>query len=319
MSTTPGTFVAKPFITKDGADPQGIRAEVKVLTGYGDIKETKTSAGGKMTNIVFTGENFRYDQNGWAQNDTDLFKKIEEAEKNSEAIHFRIEYRRKESIDRSIPFNEMGTENNMSKAKDMYFKSLAAVRADSDDDWTFAPNAVTNPNEDPSMGGIIPAGMGAVVKDSPSQDFNAPKYDNLVEPPRWVSHKADGSLNLGSAASAVVINTYGFVMDLRSEKELDFLDSKKARTLTRLLVRVASKIQVNVYSEREDALESADLSLESHTRARAIVFNLVKNMHLPTDEVLSDKESFREYAESLTEEGTAIFQWGISETEKLLG
>ena len=50
------TYSAKPFVSHDGKDENGVRAEVKVVKGYGKVVNIEPSCAGKSFKVSFSVE-----------------------------------------------------------------------------------------------------------------------------------------------------------------------------------------------------------------------------------------------------------------------
>lgn len=134
------------FLSHDGVDAQGIRAEVMVQTGTGRIKELvgrgKQNEDGTYRNmeVVFEPDNPHLKRKVYALIDTtgkELWDYVQTAHKEQRDIAYRIESQRKRGIDRTKKFDDLvHTEEAV--------RILAAI------DNVFSHEAKTNPKEDPS-------------------------------------------------------------------------------------------------------------------------------------------------------------------------
>lgn len=134
------------FLSHDGTDKSGIRAEVMVQSGTGKIKELvprgKATKDGTYRNVevVFTPDNPKLIRKVYALLDTtakDLWEYVQEAHSTQKDISYRIESQRKRTIDRSIKFDDLTHSEEV-------VRILAAV------DTVFSHEAKTNPEEDPT-------------------------------------------------------------------------------------------------------------------------------------------------------------------------
>lgn len=134
------------FLSHDGVDAQGVRAEVMVQTGTGKIKELvgrgKQNEDGTYRNmeVVFEPDNPHLKRKVYALLDTtgkELWDYVQTAHKDQRDISYRIESQRKRGIDRTKKFDDLvHTEEAV--------RILAAI------DNVFSHEAKTNPKEDPT-------------------------------------------------------------------------------------------------------------------------------------------------------------------------
>lgn len=313
------TFSAFPFIAFDGVDDNGVRAEVKVVVGCGTVLKTEASGAGKSKKVFFEVSNTKHNPAGWVPADSNVFKKIEEAEANGTPIEFRIETKRKDTVDRTLKMDEVAPKGDMNKARDNTFKSLAAVKFTDEDDWTISPHALTRIDEDPRASGghsaydmtpeEIAAGKASKVSASAPKPYG-------FEPQPWFTRNANGDVNPGSVAVGVPITLYSFIAEWESAHNLT-LSEKQRVILTKALLSTANKLQVAIYEGKEEELEQADLSLGSHTRARALIFDMIKIFYPLTDDVVSSSDNIKEWVGNIHDKALGMWKWSLSEIDKI--
>lgn len=134
------------FLSHDGVDTHGVRAEVMVQTGTGRIKELvgrgKQAEDGSYRNVevVFTPDNPKLVRKVYALLDTtakDLWELVQAAQADQRDISFRIESQRKRGIERTKKFEDL-----------VHTEEVVRVLAAIDD--VFSHEAKTDPAEDPS-------------------------------------------------------------------------------------------------------------------------------------------------------------------------
>lgn len=317
MSEETKTYSSHPFISHDGLDENGIRAEVRVVTGYGNIKDIEPSANGKASNVIFSVENTKYLLKGWAPEDSDVMKKVHKAQENNEPIYFRIETRRKDHVDRSLPMDTVAPKKDMNAARDNIFKSLAAVKLKDDEEWTISKHALTRLEEDPRQGGAHSAydysidelrGSSKPVADNRSGSRHS------IESTPFFTRNNDGEINPGSTAVAVPLNLYNFVAEWnRTHENVDFSE-KQLIALTKAMLLTANRLQKDIYNGK---LEEPDLALGSHTRARALVFDVTRNFFPITEETVADKKSLQNWADEVYNKALSMWKWSIEEINKI--
>lgn len=313
------TYSTKPFVSHDGVDEKGVRAEVKVVTGYGNIAKIEASDAGKSFKVSFSVENTKFDPAGWAPDGSNVLDKIKEAEAAGEPLHFRIETRRKPSIDRSVPIAGLA---DLAHAKDNIFKSISAVKAEGDDDWTVSPHAVTNMAEDPAGNGSGLYSANSMPKDQLNSGKAATSgnanYSNAFEPAPYVTKMKDGTINPGSMAVAVPLNLIGFVAEWDRDHQGDVtaqVGEKKRVTVAKILLSAANELQIKIF---DGSLETPDLGAGSHTRARALLFEVTRSYYPLGSEVVESKESLLEWKKNIVEKSLAMWKWSISEVDTIL-
>lgn len=312
------TYSRAPFISYDGKDDKGLRAEVKVVVGYGDIFDVEDSDNGKAAKVTFKVENSKWKSSGWAPLDSNIMKKVKEAQDAREPIHFRIETRRKDHVDRSLPMIEVSPPRDSTAARDNTVKSLAAVRLDSEEDWVISPHAKTRLEEDPKSGGGSPSAYDTPLEElqpKPSSSHSsAPSYSGVEAPP-FNTYNNDGSLNLGSVAVSVPANLFAYVTEYERTHKLEFNDKQRI-ILSKLMLSAANEIQLGIYDGEK--LTKPDLSLGSHTRARALLFESIRTYFPITSDLLDSKEKMMEWRGNLVEKSLWMWRWSISEVNKII-
>ena len=131
----------KTFVTHDGVDGNGVRAEVYVQTGEGVIKEIKENANG-TADVHFAVENLKFPVHGWIGQDNPVYDVVKKAHQTGDKVEFRIEAQRKANIERDIPIADLRADMKIAREKTIAI--LASVNGIVSDE------AVTNPEEDPA-------------------------------------------------------------------------------------------------------------------------------------------------------------------------
>lgn len=135
------------FLSYDGVDKNGIRAEVMVQTGTGRIKNIvgrgKESPDGTFRNVEveFDPDNPKLQHKVYALLDTtatELWNYIQEAHLAKKDISYRIESQRRRTVDRTLKFEDL-------KHSEQVVRILAGI------DGIFSHEAKTSPAEDPDQ------------------------------------------------------------------------------------------------------------------------------------------------------------------------
>lgn len=309
-------FTSKDFVEGDPVE----RAEVFVVVGRGTVKEIVTSGSGKAKQVVIDAgkeHNGRplYSK-GWAPVDSNILKKAEEASKNDSVIDFRIETvrndkntRTHEKVDRSIPIADL--KKGMENARENVTHSIAAIKLSDEEKWTEGIMR-TNPKEDTKKTGRTALDLSDDEIGSKKSSSSSYTPANLFEPQPWVLKNRHGEIQPGSTAVAVPLTMYSFVSEWERENSLNL--GKDKFDVTEALINAANKLQIAIYADSEEPLEKPDLSLGSHTRARALVFDIVKTFYPIDESIVSDLDS---WVDSIVDKGTKMWKWSIKHIEKL--
>lgn len=305
-----GTYSTKPFIRLDGEDENGVRAEVRVIKGFGKVTDIKPSSKGGASNVVFSVDNTKYDITGFTPVESNLIPIVNEAKETGAPIHFRIEVRRTRGVDRSLSMEEI-TANG---AKDNLFRSLSAVRQEGDENWTISQQIVTKIEDDPKPGGsgLYSAYDMPNTASSPSSSGRNVSRSEAYEPAPYVSLLRDGRINPGSVAASVPLNFLSFLLEWDRNNPDAQIGENKHAMVAKLMLSAANELQLSIW---DGEMKTPDLSSGSHTRARALVFEVTRS-YLPfTEDVLSSKESMLEWRKAVVEKSLAMWRWSISEAE----
>lgn len=134
------------FISFDGVDKNGIRAEVTVQTGTGVISEIvgrgkpKDDGSYRNVEVVFDPDNPLLKRKVYGLLDTtatEIWSVVQKAHKEQSTVSYRIESQRRSGVDRATPIGDLN-------ATEQVRRILASV------DGVFSHEAKTNPVEDPS-------------------------------------------------------------------------------------------------------------------------------------------------------------------------
>lgn len=310
------TWSSKPFISYDGKDERGIRAEVRVLTGFGVVEKINDSKKGKARQAFFLVDNNEHPISGWTPNDSVIIPLLEAAVESGEPVHFRIEFRRQAHVDRSIPLDEVAPPRDMAAAKDNMYRSLVGVKREGDEEWTLTDKAVTRLDEDPVRGGLYSA--QAQPKETPAAGGAGNSYSggSSREAQPWVLHNRDGSLNMGSTAVSVPITFLSYVSEWdRNHTGLDQVGERKWAVVAKVLVTAANRLQV----EANEGWTEPDLTAGSHTRARALIFMVIETYYPLNSEIAANQESLTEWRDNLVNKALAIWKWSAKEVTSIIG
>lgn len=299
------TWSSKPFVSYDGPDNNGVRAEVKVVTGYGKVYDTSKSDKGKSENVIFVVENTKYKPSGWTP-DSAVAKIVHEAKDSGEPIHFRIETHRKEGVDRTKSIQELAS--TADSARDNAFKSLAAVKREGDAEWTISSFARTRLDEDPAPGGTNSAYQYSLEElQKMKQGANSASGGSaaVAEDPRDIS----------SEACRQPLLTYEWIAKYFEETGLNDLAGEKERfQATQRVLHAAGRVQV----EMVENLSKSNMGDKSFVRARETVCMITKLFFPLSAEALRDKESFTSWEEAVVDKAVKMWRWSVKEATSTL-
>jgi hypothetical protein len=159
--------MAKPFVSLDGEDKQGIRAEVWVQTGTAKITEIKPARNYKdkdwdpvtstekpaNVGVKVTSEILRDGISGWISTSDPLYPKLVEAYSLGTDVEYRIEWQRNKEVDRTTSVKELRGYNEQTGKSDMGLSGQNGRNIFAGIDGMLAREAVTDPEEDPDRGG----------------------------------------------------------------------------------------------------------------------------------------------------------------------
>lgn len=258
------------FVSYDGTDSKGIRAEVRVQKGVGKITKIDRHENGKTANITVRNPDLKHPIHGFINVTDPIFPLIEEAFESKADVHYRTEAQRKRSIDRSIPIAELRT--TMEVAKENVTNIFAGVNDRLSDE------AVTNPAEDPDPAGRIRATAQDSQEASPNEAPSRATRSgvSVQEEKPWTDYNTNGSPNLGSYSFGAALGVDTFATKLLSEAGIDVLSGDAEDTIFTLakdLLDITDYVQVKVYN---GTLARANRAVASHAKVRGVIFTLVE-------------------------------------------
>lgn len=308
---------ATAFVSFDGGDPA---AEVKVIKGYGYVHEIQEKD--RSMKITFMahdkdGNPRQYLPSAWIpKSEEKLVKLINASHDKKRSIHYRIEIRRQDKIDRKIPIEEL---TPLAVAKDSIFKGVAAVKVREDDEWIFSKAALTNPQEDPnderfqSAAGKAPRDFSkSGSNDSEGGSSKNADY-NSVEPPAFVTTTRSGEVNPGSVAVSAPLGAYSLATKISREFGVE-LDKKKRGALATAILRICGSMQVAIWDGR---LKSPDMGLNSFNRARYFVEEVIFTDEPLTEDIFED-DNFKDWQERVEAEALKLWKWSVKMVEKTI-
>lgn len=315
-NATEGTYSAAPFITYDGIDSDDVRAEVSVVVGYGDVAEVEDSKAGKTKKVSFEVSNTTWRTSGWTRSPK-LQAMIAKAQETNEPIHFRVETRRKDGIDRTRPIKELDSSRGAE-----IVKSLAALKFEGDDAWTVSDDAFTRIDEDPSNGRSVNANQQSL--DQLRSTAGASRSENesngrngAFEPAPYVAVWR-GEINPGTIGVSVPLTFLSNLMEYERESGIE-IDKDRRKEIALVLLRIANALQKDIYVKFLKAeYAGVDLTSGSHTRARALLFEAMRSFFPITEEIVSDDAEFKKWQKNLYGTAYSMWVWAIESVDEFI-
>lgn len=134
--------MSQEFISHDGADANGVRAEVVVVKGRGKVTDIVLGNKDRSVQVSFMEENLKNPIKGWANVGTPIHTEVLRAKESGEDVNYRIEIQRKSFIPREQPMEEVRPKGDMITANKNAIRILASVND------VVSDEAVTHPSED---------------------------------------------------------------------------------------------------------------------------------------------------------------------------
>lgn len=285
------------------------RASVGVRLGESQVVSITPSDSGKMVNVSFASPN-KYPIHGWVVSDSEVHKRLEEAQQAGETVQFRIESTRKPNIPREyrISKNMPGdTEVVDEKERTVRVVGVAPLGAKTREEWLWS-NPVTNPNEDSKFMNPGSAFDVPVENLNPQQapSSAAPQYGGY-EAPAFKTHNNDGVLNLGGAAVQALTGVLSFMREHLNKQEVT-LSEEDTRRVVHSLINSASFIQSHQYKSLGAVYPKPDIAAGSHTRIRGVMLSIISDVRPITTEDVESVENIKAWlgeVEKLTRESFA--------------
>lgn len=261
------------FVSHDGPDANGVRAEVYVQKGTGMIVSIKPGTTNVTAQVAVKNENpkVKFPIMGWVPVSDPIYPLIQEAFDAQTPIEYRLESQRKNSEPRDTPIGPL--RETMDLAREHTTPIFAGINGQ------LSSEAVTNPAEDPAPGGRIravdtPAPAPAVQQ--PAQNQNQNQYSqgnsngNVTEEPPFKETNSDGSPNYGSYAIQAAVGAESLVRRMLADRNAS---SDTVAHYAIVLLAIADKVQSYVTNKKPSRMAG------SHTRVRGIVYDTVENFY----------------------------------------
>jgi hypothetical protein len=159
------------FIGHDGADANGVQAEVRVQSNSGVVHEIRVNDNGNVADVYFKTPGLKHPIHGWIGVHEPVYEATVKAKETGETVTYRIESQRKNKVDRTLPYFTIAP--NMEVAKENIRTILVGVNG------ILSSEAVTNPSKDPAPGGRY---VDTDDASTPSQGASTPSGDLMA---RW--------------------------------------------------------------------------------------------------------------------------------------
>lgn len=274
------------FTSYDGADSDGVRAEVYVQRGKGKVTEVVPHSTGKSVNVKIMTEGLRYPNQGWVAPDSEIHKKATEALDSGKEINYRLESQRRSKVSRTTPLSELREDSKIAQS------SVTSIVAEID--GVVSEEAVTNPAEDPQSGGRISARNQQPQDNQQSQGNPNNGQQNLSQRPNsrsseegspWSVLNDDGSRNIGAARVQAASGIESFTRKHLIEAGWEESELENAvYGYSHALLSIVDALQ-SYFTKKQ-----ANRQKNSHTRIRATLFDTIENL-LPFSLIREGKET----------------------------
>jgi hypothetical protein len=146
-------LMAKPFVSYDGADERGVRAQVWVQVGTGTVTKIEHQDDETKQNVMVVLKSdhsaVKRPIKGWMSKKDPAYEAVVTAARTGQEVEYRVESQRKAGVDRTVPITDLRADTETAGANTISI--LAGI------DGVLTQEAVTTPTEDPAAGGRIPA------------------------------------------------------------------------------------------------------------------------------------------------------------------
>jgi hypothetical protein len=261
------------FVSHDGPDASGVRAEVYVQKGTGIIVSIKPGATNVTAQVAVKNENpkVKFPLMGWVPVNDPIYPLIQEAFEAQTPIEYRYESQRKPNEPRDTPIMPM--RETMDLAREHTTPIFAGINGQ------LSSEAVTNPAEDPAPGGRIravdsvPAAAAPAAEQPAQQQYQSQNQQlqsngNVAEEPPFKEFNSDGSRNYGSYAIQAAVGAESLVRRLLADRNAS---PDMVAHYAIVLLAIADRVQSYVTNKKPSRMSG------SHTRVRGIVYDTVEN------------------------------------------
>lgn len=327
------------FLSLDGIDKNGIRAEVTVQTGTGRISEIvgrgKQNDDGTFRNveIVFDPDNPLLKRKVYGLLDTtaaDLWAYIQQAKEDGRTVSYRIESQRRNGVDRAAPISELNPTEQIRRI-------LAGI------DGIFSHEAKTNPAEDPSNenpsaltqnlsptvptsgSGLSPEALVTALRDAVSAGLPQGVVDSLAA--QALAHGTPASVvqeHLRQTGDGVDLNSSEMARAAQAEQfALDHLidiytpvKSKESVSVSDEMLAQAASVAValldlaDTVQAKYASLSTANRASRSYERSLGLVIDAVDKRH-PVP-IGGNEQAQHEWRDAVTAEAIERF-YGLTQ------
>lgn len=324
---------SRPFVSHSGPDSDGVRQEVLVTKGCGNV--TEISDGEHSVNVTIEIPSLQYPVHGWINKTernsdklTPAFKIIQDAQSSGNPIEFRIESQRrkknkrtKDDIDPKTPIYTL-----MGADKDGHNKSMEMSNANTKKllvgvgvpggKMEFS-QALTNPNEDPAGpgGGPTSALNNPAIQSAPATSYApAPVSGGYIERQPWIDRNPNGDVNPGCYGVETELDFIFWISKTAKENGVEF-DMKHTTILAKLLTKIADDLQLKIYNGE---MEDVNRNIGSYTRARWLIKNVIENYLPISNNLLKSKADLTNWAERVKSRSLLLWRESLSDYEELI-
>lgn len=302
------TWSCKPFISHDGGDENGVKAEVLVLKGVGFID--KIEGGDRSKKIEVKVDGLKRPIVGYINTDDPAFEIAENAHNTGEAIEFRHETQRKRGVDRKASMKSLRTDEHGNPSAPIAAENtikLFVGFGEPGKTLTLSGQHLTDPAQDNSGGDAIAAdSANAVIENT---GFNMPANTGEFENKPWFGTNPDGSVNPGSYAVSCMPKMYFSLLKKFPDATDDTL-----KTTTEEFVKLADMMQVRIYDGK---LEAPNRFYNSHLTARTILLELIETSDAGNVDI-NDENSRKTWEKTVAGPAYKLWKWAIADYDEFI-
>lgn len=307
----------------------------RVETGVGIVTKVERADGARNAQVWIDASHLRKPVTGWADtHDAGLFAAVEGALAARQQVEYRVEVKRKASIDAEVPLDDVPIFDRVrdlvalrpagssplpvsppsgSAAKPETPAPAPAPPPPASSEAAFLASASGDPGptepDAPRQNGAPARQPDAGGDPGPVEPGAAAPAGQLVEGKPWQRYNSDGSTNLGSYALQAAIGmaelAHRLQVDHRQRSGIPGLPTEdQIRGLARWLLWAADQAQARLRSDgKPDRMDS------SHARARGAVRMAVEVLPVPWGATTNEER--RRWADALADYAAALLRVAV--------
>lgn len=310
-----------PIIGLALPDKDGVRAEVRIESGFGEVTEVREM---KSNAKVSFNVGSKFSPYAYIPLDDELYKVVKEAKEKNEPLEYRIEVVRGRGVDASIPIDEVRSDREKGSAH----RQLSAVRYEldgADDTWIKSKNIVTLIEENPldanedgprnpydlsqeELDKILGKNKDEGKEEAEKNTGQEVEHCTDREAPSFKRYNSDGSINIGSNWVLAASSCFSMAQDVSNENNLE-LSMKGLKYLAGRFFKMANQLQKAIYT-REGVEFESNPGTGSHIRARGFMHQSLK-MNPVTAKEMGDGDARNDWLQRVKDDALEIWSFSI--------